>query len=184
MSSLVLCPAFRVRIIHPSAPLRAACMDASNSARPKSSLLSFIHNPLLDYFLSQGSATSLHPVTLDFYVFLDSPPSDRSPRPTNSMSRMPLESVPVSLYPLCPPHPGYHQLSHRSRCLPPGWLCQVLVVSNAFSKWQLEGSFKNAHYRGTWVAQLVKRPTSARSRSRGPGVRAHKPKEILHGSIY
>ena len=26
--------------------------------------------------------------------------------------------------------------------------------------------------RGAWVAQSVKRPTSARSRSRGPGVRA------------
>ena len=31
--------------------------------------------------------------------------------------------------------------------------------------------------RGAWVAQSVKRPTSARSRSRGPGVRA--PRQAL-----
>ena len=28
-------------------------------------------------------------------------------------------------------------------------------------------SLKNKHFRGAWVAQSVKRPTSARSRSRG-----------------
>ena len=31
---------------------------------------------------------------------------------------------------------------------------------------------KKMWFRGAWVAQSVKRPTSARSRSRGPGVRA------------
>ena len=34
----------------------------------------------------------------------------------------------------------------------------------------------NKHW-GAWVAQSVKRPTSARSRSRGPGVRA--PRQAL-----
>ena len=33
-------------------------------------------------------------------------------------------------------------------------------------------SFLKGRSRGAWVAQSVKRPTSARSRSRGPGVRA------------
>ena len=35
-----------------------------------------------------------------------------------------------------------------------------------------DGAFFKTSSRGTWVAQLVKRPTSARSRSRGPWVRA------------
>ena len=38
-------------------------------------------------------------------------------------------------------------------------------------------SIKNWQNRGAWVAQSVKRPTSARSRSRGPGVRA--PRQAL-----
>ena len=32
----------------------------------------------------------------------------------------------------------------------------------------MKSYFKNQIFRGTWVAQSVKRPTSARSRSRGP----------------
>ena len=36
---------------------------------------------------------------------------------------------------------------------------------------------KNMQNRGAWVAQSVKRPTSARSRSRGPAVRA--PRQAL-----
>ena len=43
---------------------------------------------------------------------------------------------------------------------PEGKLCQV------------QTSVKRESPRGAWVAQSVKRPTSARSRSRGPGVRA------------
>ena len=40
------------------------------------------------------------------------------------------------------------------------------------------GSLKRSiELRGAWVAQSVKRPTSARSRSRSPGVRA--PRQAL-----
>ena len=42
--------------------------------------------------------------------------------------------------------------------------------------WVIKG-YKKVWGRGAWVAQLVKRPTSARSRSRGPGVRA--PRQAL-----
>ena len=39
---------------------------------------------------------------------------------------------------------------------------------NENSKLAQKGPFKKPTYRGAWVVQSVKRPTSARSRSRGP----------------
>ena len=56
-------------------------------------------------------------------------------------------------------------------------------VTEIFQKHQASDlEFSGAHFKiyrswGAWVAQSVKRPTSARSRSRGPGVRA--PRQAL-----
>ena len=51
-----------------------------------------------------------------------------------------------------------------------GAVCMVFLVRG-------QVSVEIDHLWGTWVAQSVKRPTSARSRSRGPGVRA--PRQAL-----
>lgn len=70
------------------------------------------------------------------------------------MSQMLLEFVPVSPHPRWPPHPGHLQLSHRSQCLPSGWLsfkyCYFSVCS---PKLQLECSFKNAFHQ---ISPLMK----------------------------
>ena len=47
---------------------------------------------------------------------------------------------------------------------------QLASVSLALG--EMLSTYRKCQKRGAWVAQLVKRPTSARSRSRGPGVRA------------
>ena len=47
----------------------------------------------------------------------------------------------------------------------------LVLTAHSLEMPGVEGHVKQ-HQRGAWVAQSVKRLTSARSRSRGPGVRA------------
>ena len=55
---------------------------------------------------------------------------------------------------------------------------KVILPSQALTNRTYKGSAsRRRKMRGAWVAQSVKRPTSARSRSRGPGVRA--PRQAL-----
>ena len=59
--------------------------------------------------------------------------------------------------------PASDSVSASFSTLPPLALCLSVRVNK---------HFKKLKKRGAWVAQSVKLPTSARSRSRGPGVRA------------
>ena len=58
------------------------------------------------------------------------------------------------------------------------WATFRLIVSDGtVAICRMHFLLKSIQIRGAWVAQPVKRPTSARSQSRGPGVRA--PRQAL-----
>ena len=65
-------------------------------------------------------------------------------------------------------------LMHRGTCTP----MFIAALSTIAKLWKepkcplTDKWIKKLWFRGAWVAQSVRRPTSARSRSRGPGVRA------------
>ena len=70
-------------------------------------------------------------------------------------------------------------LMHRGTCTP----MFIAALSTIAKLWKepkcpsTDEWLKKLWFRGAWVAQSVKRPTSARSRSRGPRVRA--PRQAL-----